>query len=312
MSGTFAIFEPAYAFVDGKLDAFLGQRLSDVLAQVAGPLRAALALYVLLYGFAILRGAISEPFVDFAIRSLKLAFIVMLATTAAYSTVVTTPLFHTLPDTLTQAISGAATPDVGAAFDQFFGRAAYLGEKIARTGSPTDLGPFVMAGAVYLMGALAAALGFGVVMVAKVALALLIALGPIFIACALFDASRRFFFGWLSQAVNYVVLFALIITVFQLILSLVADRWGTIDGQDPMSAGLLFMALCLLAAIFFLQTPVIAAGIAGGASVGLADFGAAAARALGGSDRSSGGGAQRGAAQTAPAGGSVRFVSQQT
>jgi len=140
MAGTFSIFEPAYTFVDGKLDAFLGQRLGDVLAQVAGPLRAALVLYVLLYGFAILRGAISEPFMDFAVRSLKLAFIVMLATTAAYSTYVTTPLFHTLPDALTQAISGAATPDIGAAFDQFFARGAYLGEKIARTGSPVDLG----------------------------------------------------------------------------------------------------------------------------------------------------------------------------
>jgi type IV secretion system protein VirB6 len=313
MAAAFAIFEPAYTFVDGKLDAFLGQRLGDVLAQVAGPLRIALVLYVLLYGFAILRGAISEPFIDFAIRSLKLAFIVMLATTAAYSTYVTTPLFHTLPDALTQAISGAGAPDVGAAFDQFFGRAAYLGEKIARTGSPVDLGPFVMAGAVYIIGALAAALGFGVVMVAKVALALLIALGPIFVACALFDASRRFFFGWLSQAVNYVVLFALIITVFQLILSLVADRWGTIDGQDPMAAGLLFMALCILAAIFFLQTPVIAAGIAGGASAGLADFGNAAARAIGGGGvgRSSGG-AQRAGAPTPPSGGSIRLASNNT
>jgi type IV secretion system protein VirB6 len=272
MAATFAIFEPAYAFVDGKLDDFLGQRLGDVLAQVSGPVRAALVLYVLLYGFAILRGAISEPFVDFAVRSLKLAFIVMIATTAAYSTYVTTPLFHTLPDALTQAISGAATPDVGAAFDQFFARGAYLGEKIARTGSPVDLGPFVMAGAVYIVGALAAALGFGVVMVAKVALALLIALGPIFIACALFDASRRFFFGWLSQAVNYVVLFALIITVFQLILSLLAQQWSGIDGQDPMAGGMLFVALCILGSIFFLQTPAIAAGIAGGASVGLADF----------------------------------------
>ena len=72
----------------------------------------------------------------------------------------------------------------------------------------------------FIIGALAAALGFGVVLVAKLALALLVTLGPIFIACALFDATRRFFFGWLSQAVNYLVLFALIIVIFQLVLSL--------------------------------------------------------------------------------------------
>ena len=290
MAGTFQIFEPAYQFVDGRLDAFLNERASSVIAAVSGPLRAALVLYVLLYGFAILRGAISEPMMDFAVRSLKLAFVYMLATTVAYSTYVTTPLFHTLPDTLTQAVSGAGVPDVGAAFDQFFGRAAYLADKVAKTGSLADPAPWILSAVVYVVGALAAALGFGVVLLAKVALALLIALGPIFIACALFDASRRFFFGWLSQAVNYVVLFALIITVFQLVLSLVAQQWSSIDGQNPTAGGFLFIALCLLGAIFFLQTPAIAAGVAGGASAGLADFANAASL----------GGARRGTASQGP------------
>lgn len=276
MAETLHIFQPAYGFVDSKLDVFLNERASSVMAEVSGPLRAALVLYVLLYGFAILRGAIQEPFMDFVVRSIKLAFIYMLATTVAYSTYVTQPLFHVLPDTLTQAISGSSVPDVGSAFDNFFNRAAYLAEKITKEASPVDFGPWILGAVVYIVGALAAAIGFGVVLIAKVALALLIAIGPIFIACALFDATRRFFFGWLSQAVNYLVLFALIITVFQLILSLVAQQWGSIDGSDPMAGGLLFVALCLLGSIFFLQTPAIAAGIAGGASAGLADFANAA------------------------------------
>jgi type IV secretion system protein VirB6 len=280
MAGTFQIFQPAYSFIDGKLDTFLNADVSNVVAQVSGPMRAALVLYVLLYGFAILRGAIAEPVVDFAIRSLKLAFIYMLVTTVAYSSWVTQPLFHTLPDALTQAISGASSPDVGSAFDNFFARAAYLADKIAKTATPVNLAPILLSGAVYVVGAMAAALGFGVVIVAKVTLALLVALGPIFIACALFDASRRFFFGWLSQAVNYVVLMALIITVFQMILSLVGDQWGSIDGMDPSAGGLLFIALSILGAIFFLQTPAIAAGIAGGASAGLADFGNAVGMAF--------------------------------
>jgi len=301
----FAIFEPAYSFIDGKLDTFLNQGASSVMAQVATPLRAALVLYVLLYGFAILRGAIQEPMMDFAVRSLKLALICMLATTVAYTTYVTNPLFHVLPNTLTQAISGAATPDVGSAFDQFFARAAYLAEKITKNASPVDFAPWILGAVVYIVGALAAAIGFGVVLIAKVALALLIALGPIFVACALFEATRRYFFGWLSQAVNYLVLFALIITVFQLILSLVAQQWGSIDSSDPMAGGLLFVALCLLGAIFFLQTPAIAAGIAGGASVGLADF--ANAATLSGVPRPGAPQAPQEAARSAPrGGGSIR------
>jgi len=285
---SFRVFEPSYLFIEERLELFLGDRLSSVIAVVEGPLRVALVLYVLLYGYAILRGAIAEPVMDFAIRSIKLALLYALATTAAYSNFVTQPLFVDLPNALSQAISGAGAPNVGAAFDQFLAYAGYLSETIAREGSMFDPAPYVVAVAVLIIGALVCALGFGIVMVAKLALALLVTLGPIFIAAALFDATRRYFFGWLSQAVNYLVLFALMITIFQLVLALVRDQWGAIEGQDPMVGGLIFIALCLLGAIFFLQTPAIAAGVAGGASAGLADFANAAALGSSRSGRASG------------------------
>ena len=283
-----AIFAPAYTYVDSQLDTFLNTRVNDVIAQVAGPLRTALILYVLLYGVAILRGSISEPITDFAVRSIKLGFIYSLATTAAYSSWVTQPLFHVLPDTLAQAISGGTTTNIGSSFDKFFNYGGTLAEKTSQQAGLQDMGAYVVSGVIFVVTILATALGFGVAMIAKVALALLVALGPIFIACALFDATRRYFFGWLSQAVNYLVLFALIITVFELVLALVQQQWPTIDGKSNAEvAGMLFSALCVLGAIFFLQTPAIAAGIAGGASAGLSDFGAAGAALMKGKPASS-------------------------
>jgi type IV secretion system protein VirB6 len=276
----FKVFEPAYTFIDGKLDTFLHDRLSAVIAQVEGPLRVALVLYIVLYGIAIVRGAIAEPMIDFVIRGMKLAILFALATTVAYSNYVTQPLFHLLPDTLARAISGADVPNIGGSFDQFFSRAAYLGEKIGQQATPVNIAPVIEQAAVVVIGAIAAALGFGIVTLAKVALALLVTLGPIFIACSLFESTHRFFFGWLSQCVNYLVLFALIITLFQLVLAMVASQWETINGQDAQAGGLLFIALCVLGAIFFLQVPSLAAGIAGGASTGVADFFAAANFAL--------------------------------
>lgn len=301
---SFRVFEPSYDFIDARLNLFLGDRLASVMAEVEGPLRLALLLYVVLYGVAILRGAIAEPMMDFAVRSIKLALLYALATTPAYSSFVTEPLFTGLPNTLTRAVSGADTPSVGAAFDQFFAYAAWLGEDISRDASAFNPGPYVVAAAVFIVGALAAALGFGVVLVAKLALALLVTLGPVFIACALFDATRRYFFGWLGQAVNYLVLFALIIVIFELVLSLVRDQWGTIQGSDPMIGGLIFIALCLLGAIFFLQTPAIAAGVAGGASAGLADF--ANAAALGASASGRARGPQEASRQPPKGGGTLR------
>ena len=312
-----AVFAPAYTYVDAQLDVFLNGRLSSVIAQVSGPLRIALVLYVILYGVAILRGSISEPILDFAVRSLKLAFIYMLATTAAYSSWVTQPLFHTLPDTLAQAISGGNVANIGGSFDKFLSYGGELSIKISKSAG-VDIGAHVVAGVIFLVTVVAAALGFGVTMIAKVALALLVTTGPIFIACALFSATRRYFFGWLSQGVNYLTLFALIVTVFEMVLALVQQQWPTIDGQaNAQVAGMLFCALCILGAIFFLQTPAIAAGIAGGASAGLADFGAAAAGVMrGGSSASprpapaaapaSSGGSLAASRSSSSSGGSVR------
>ena len=268
----FAIFSPAYVYIDGKLDQFLGQGVSNAIAVVESPLRLALVLYVMFYGFAILRGAISEPIMDFAVRSIKLIIIYRLATTTAYGDYVTQPLFHLLPQTIAKAVAGASVGDPGAAFDQFLARAGYLAEKISDQASLADPQPWLVALVVMVVGSIAAALGFGVLLIAKVALALIICLGPLFVACSLFEATRRYFFGWLSQAVNYIVLFGLVIAVFQLVLSLVDAQWGAIESLDPISAGFLFISLCLLGSIFFVQTPAIAAGIAGGASVGLGDF----------------------------------------
>src|ERR1700735_3191073 len=149
MAGTFAIFQPAYDFVDGKLDTFLTQDAGQVMAQVAGPLRAALVLYVLLYGFAILRGSLQEPVLDLAVRSLKLALIVMLATTPAYGSWISTPLFHTLPDTLSSAIRGQPPSTAGGAFDQFFGRVAYLGEKISQGATLSNPMPLLVSAGVW-------------------------------------------------------------------------------------------------------------------------------------------------------------------
>ena len=87
-------------------------------------------------------------------------------------------------------------------------------------------------------------------------------------------------------------------------LSLVRDQWGSIQGSDPMIGGLIFIALCLLGAIFFLQTPAIAAGIAGGASAGLADF--ANAAALGSSPSGRARGPQEASRQPPKGGGTIR------
>jgi type IV secretion system protein VirB6 len=272
---TSIVYAPAYDYVDAQLSAFLGERLASVAAEVAGPLRVALMLYLTLYGYAILRGAISEPIMDFAVRGVKLAFIWAIATTPAYGDYVTGPLFRDLPNALARAISGQATDNLGAPFDQFLAYGGGLAQRIATQATAFELDVYITSAAVLMVAALCSAIAFAVLIVAKVSLALLVALGPIFVACALFEATRRFFFGWLAQAVNYLVLFALIVAVFQLVIGLIEAQWPSIEGQtNPHVAGLVYIALTCLAGLLCLYLPMLAAGVAGGAGAGVATFAA--------------------------------------
>ncbi|MDP3383684.1 MAG: type IV secretion system protein, partial [Phenylobacterium sp.] len=91
MDEPFEVFGPAYLFVDERLELFLSDRMGVMTAELAPAVRSALVLYVTLYGIAIVRGAITEPVLDFAVRSLKLAIVSLLSTTVAYQTYVTDP-----------------------------------------------------------------------------------------------------------------------------------------------------------------------------------------------------------------------------
>ena len=107
----------------------------------------------------------------------------------------------------------------------------------------------------------------------KVALAILIALGPIFIALALFEPTRRFFHGWLGQAFNYIILIAVIIAITVLVADLGAAALAEAEAKSDVTiAAVIYAVYLFLGTIFFFQAPAIATGIAGGAAAGVGAF----------------------------------------
>lgn len=296
------IFTTIFDNVEAGLQTYLNERVAAVIQVVEQPLRIAAVLYIVLFGIAILRGAIEEPFMDFALRAMKIVFIVFLVTTAGYGQYVTGPLFNDLPNLIGNAVSGS-TGNVGATFDSLMGRGFQLAKRISDEGGWFEIGPATYSLAVYVAAAIMAAIGFTVATIVKVVLAMLVAIGPIFIACALFEATRRYFFGWVAQCVNYILLFALVLAMMELVLSLTNSVYPTLQGYNAQLAGMCYVALSILSLLFFLWAPSIASGIAGGASLGLADFvrpmNAVTRTPTGGSSRGQSGAGARG-------GGSVR------
>jgi type IV secretion system protein VirB6 len=120
---------------------------------------------------------------------------------------------------------------------------------------------------------------------ARVALAVLLALGPLFIVLLLFDGTQRFFEAWVAQLANYALVGVLAVLVASLLMTVVeayavqtAAKGAAILTVDALDL-LLVAGLVLL---LLRQVMPIAARLSGGvalASQGV--MGAAAARGLG-------------------------------
>ena len=104
-----------FEFIDGQfkqpLETFVSDGTSNIAEWVTGPLTAAVTLYIVLYGYLVLRGSVSEPVLEFVFRAIKLAIIVMLVKNAGeYQTYVTNVFFDILPREVSQALNSGTTP----------------------------------------------------------------------------------------------------------------------------------------------------------------------------------------------------------
>lgn len=263
-----------FGFVDGQfktpLENFVSTGTSNIASWVSGPLAAALTLYIVLYGYLVLRGSVQEPILEFAFRAIKLAIIVMLVRNASdYQTYVTNIFFETLPKEIAQALNTGATPSAST-FDSLLDKGQKCAYEIwSRASWPVDIvtgvGGMMVIGASFLV----AAIGYIVSLYARLALAIILAIGPIFIALAMFQSTRRFTESWIGQLANFVILQVLVVAIGSLLITCIDTTFTAIEGySDVLMRPIALCAICIAALYVFYQLPGIASALAsGGASL---------------------------------------------
>ncbi|MDG4674773.1 type IV secretion system protein [Shinella sp. 838] len=263
-----------FSFVDAQfkapLENFISSGTSNIANWVSGPLTAALTLYVVLYGYLVLRGSVQEPVLEFAFRAIKLAIIVMLVRNASeYQTYVTNIFFETLPKEISQALNSGTAPSAST-FDSLLDKGQRCAYEIwSRASWPVDIvtgiGGMMVIGASFIV----AAIGYIVSLYARLALAIVLAIGPIFIALAMFQATRRFTESWIGQLANFVILQVLVVAIGSLLITCIDTTFTAIEGySDVLMRPIALCAICLAALYVFYQLPGIASALAaGGASL---------------------------------------------
>ena len=187
------IFDEFLREFEQPITQFVSNSVQNLALAIDTPLRVAVTLWVVLYGIAILRGAIREPVLDFAWAATRVVVVVALATNAGtFRTYVTALFFESLPREIGNAIAGSGLDtSSGAPFDQLLSKGIEVATRIYEQSGLTNIAPALIAAILMVFTAVSGFLQFAVLLYAKIGLAIVIALGPIFVALMLFEANGR-------------------------------------------------------------------------------------------------------------------------
>jgi type IV secretion system protein VirB6 len=262
--GFFATF---WSWLNGTLATYIGDNTARLAAVLEPALVTVATLYVMAWGYLHLVGKVAEPFEAGLkrIALIALVFGVGLRLWLYNSVIVDT--FYNAPAQLAGAMVGAGDP-VGTIDAIWSNGGEVAGFLFDRAGFMNgDFGFYIAGAVVYiLIGALCVYAMF-LIALSAIALAVLLALGPLFIAMLLFDSTRRFFNAWMAQLANYALVTVLTVMVAALLLHVVQSYATQTAARGAAILTVDALNMVLVAVLVFLvlrQIMPIAAGLAGG------------------------------------------------
>lgn len=267
-------FTTFWTWLNGQLAAYIGDNTAR-LAAVLEPAVVTLAtVYVMAWGYLHLTGRIEEPFVTGLRRIAVLALVLAAALRLWLYNTLIVDTFYNAPSQLAAAVIGAADPvgTIDTIWQQGGTVAGYLWSKAGFGISGVG---FSIAGAVIwiLMGALCVYAMF-LIALSSIALAVLLALGPLFVVALLFDGTRRFFSAWIAQLANYALITILTVMIAALLLKVVqsyAAQTAALGAAILTVDALNMLLISVLVFLILRQVMPIASALAGGLS--LSSFG---------------------------------------
>lgn len=269
-------FQTFWTWLSAQLTGYIGDNTARLSATLEPAIVTFATIYVAVWGYLQLTGSIEQPFMVGLKRILTLAVILGTSLRLWLYNSVIVDTFYNAPVQLAAAIVGSRDPVsvIDTIWDQGGAVAGYLW---SHTGAGVFLGfgYFVAGAIVWLLIGLLCVYTMFLIALSSIALAVLLALGPLFIPALLFERTKRLFDAWLAQLTNYALITILTVMVAALLLRIVesyaiqtAARGAAILTVDALNMVLVSVLVFLL----MRQVMPIAAGIAGG--VALSSFGA--------------------------------------
>ncbi len=278
----FRLFTPLFNELDRVTVVFTRDVSSRVIAGITPVLSAGLTVWFITWGILLMRGAVEQPVREFLGKVIRTALIVSVALGAGLYQADVAEVIRTVPDELAAAVAGGEA-SLGFDVDPVGGgsRQAALIDLAAGRGLAKAEDAFEKGGlltqqgiAFYTFGLLIllatvimVGVGGALILVAKVMLALLAALGPLFIAALLFDSTKRFFERWIAMIATYGLLIVLFACVFTFMLAIFTNYMGgvNLDGNMNVAYGIGgALLLTIVSVAILIELHHLAVGLGGG------------------------------------------------
>ena len=276
------IYEDTFKNLNNALSSYISDVASNIITAITPVSTTLITLYIMLWGWSMMRGVISEPITDGVSRIIRLSVITAIALNLGRYNGYLSDMLWNSPDALAGYVaSGYSDGTTNTQFldnimSQIYDMGYVYWEKAFLASNSLgipNLGFLSIAILIWLAGLLATAYAAFLLALSKMALAIILGVGPLFILMNIFEPTKRFFDAWIGQALNYVFLtlltaaaIKLIMTILQTYLTAAA---GTGVAAEP-SIALAFppIILCLIAALVMMQLPSIASALGGGVAIG--------------------------------------------
>lgn len=267
-------FAQFWTWLNAHLDGYVGAKTAAIAAAIEPAAVTLGTIYVMAWGFMSMTGRIEEPIWEGVKRILTVGVLLGIGIELwTYNTLVV-DTFLNGPIQLASAVVGVTNPV--SIIDTIWERGAEVGGFLWDKGGVLsgDVGFYIAGVLVWLIMGFTAVYSFFLLALSKVALVIILTLGPLFIVLLFFDATKRFFEAWIAQLANYGLIAILTSLMAALLLAVVASyaTQTAARGAALATVDVLNMILCAgLVLLLMRQAMPIAAGLASG--IALSSYG---------------------------------------
>ncbi len=262
-------FGTFWNWLNGQLATYIGDNTARLAAVLEPAVVTTAVIYVMAWGYLHLTGQIEEPLVTGLKRIAVLAVILGVGLNLWLYNAVIVDTFYRAPAQLAAAMVGVGDPV--ATIDAIWESGGAVAGNLWAQGHLTSPGVLIGAAVVWCLMGLLCVYAMFLIALSDIALAVLLALGPLFIAMLFFDATKRMFAAWIAQLANYALITVLTVMLAALLLQIVqsyaaqtAARGSAIPTMDALN----MLLIAVLVLLILRQIMPIAAGLAGGLALG--------------------------------------------